>query len=109
MSAEKPKLCLFVGCGMTGLEARHMQLVDRVNNSKTWLEYSECYIRLCGFQEGVEACGNDLYELLTHADEAQRNRGVTRPMRGGVWLDWKPPADADNSNDTEGVSRCDTS
>ena len=85
---------------MTHLEARHLELVDRVNNCKTRLEHFEWFTRLCGFQEGVQACGGDLYELLTHADEAQHSLGVVRPMRGGVFLDWEPQADIDNPTGT---------
>ena len=81
---------------MTELEARHLELVGRVNNCKTRLERFEWFARLCGFREGVEACGGNLYELLTHADEAHHSLGVVRPMHGGVFLDWEPQTDIDN-------------
>lgn len=82
---------------MTELEARHMQLVDRVNNSKTRQEYWEWRERLSGFHEGVRACGGNLGQLLIHADLVQDSRGVDRDMCGGVWLDWEPQTDIDTT------------
>ena len=81
---------------MTELEARHMQLVDRVNNSKTTEEYWQWRERLSGFREGVEVCGVNAGHLLMHADSVQESRGVDRVMCGGVFLDWEP-ADIDRT------------
>ena len=84
---------------MTDLEARHMQLVDRVNNSKTRGEYRQWREYLSGFREGVEACGRNRGQLLIHADLVQDSRGIDRDMCGGVWLDWEPQADIDKPDD----------
>jgi hypothetical protein len=75
---------------MTSLEAKHMQLVDAVNNSRTRREHDQWFNRLCGFRQGVEVCGGNAACLMMHADEVQRTLGVVRQMIGGVWLDWEP-------------------
>ena len=87
---------------MTELEERHLKLVHAVNNSKTRKNHDMWSYVLSGFIEGVRACRCGALHLIKHADEVQRARGVNRPMNGGVWLDWKPQADIDNSNDTKG-------
>ena len=76
-----------------------MELVDKVNNSKTRQEYWNWRERLFEFLEGVELCGGNVGQLLMHADSVQQSRGVDRDMCGGVWLDWEPQADIDKPDD----------
>ena len=79
----------------------HLQMVDAVNNSTTDEQHKAAAERLCGFRYAACHCvGFLLYtELIEHASEAQRQRGVNREMWGGVWLDWEPQTDTENSND----------
>lgn len=82
---------------------QHLQLVDAVNNSTTDDEHKAAAQRLYGFRWAACHCvGIRLFgELLEHASEAQRQRGVNRDMWGGVYMDWKPaPTDIDNPTDT---------
>ena len=77
---------------------RYCALVDMANNSKTRSEHYEWKLRLNGFLDGVTAFGGNTGHLIMHGDEVQMSRGVDRPMCGGLWLDWEPQADIDNSN-----------
>jgi hypothetical protein len=85
---------------MTEPEARYIQLVDKVNNSRTRDEHYQWHERLCGFLEGVTACGGNAGHLIMYGDDVQRSRGVDRDMDGGCWLDWEPPADIDTTTGT---------
>lgn len=88
---------------MTELEARYNELVDLVNNSKTRDEHYQWRERLCGFLEGVTACGGNASLLIMCGDDVQRSRGVDRDMCGGRWLDWEPQTDIDSpTGNTEG-------
>ena len=84
------------GGRMSELEARYNELVDKVNNSKTRDEHYQWHERLCGFLEGVTACGGNAGHLIMCGDDVQRSRGVDRDMCGGCWLDWEPQTDIDN-------------
>jgi len=85
---------------MTEPEARYIQLVDKVNNSRTRDEHYQWHERLCGFLEGVTACGGNAGHLITHGDDVQRSRGIDRDMCGGCWLDWEPQTDIDTTTGT---------
>ena len=82
---------------MTELESRYNELVDKVNNSKTRDEHYQWHERLCGFLEGVTACGGNAGQLIMCGDAVQLSRGVDRDMCGGCWLDWEPTTDIDTT------------
>ena len=82
---------------------KHLEMVDVVNNSTTDEQHKAATEKLFGFRWAACHCvGIRLFrELIEHASEVQRQRGVHRDMRGGVWLDWEPaPTGIDNPTDT---------
>ena len=82
---------------MTELEAKYVELVDKVNNSRTRDEHYQWHERLSGFLDGVTACGGNAGQLIMFGDEVQISRGVDRDMCGGCWLDWEPTAHIDTT------------
>jgi len=75
---------------------KHMQLVDDVNNAKTEAAHRLAEQFLRGWREGVRDMNG--YVSLIDADlhSMARFEGE-RPMCGGVLLDWKPEATAEQS------------
>ena len=67
---------------------KHIELVEAVNNSKTIEEHKKAKIYLQVFRAGVSNC--DYYLDLCGCDMYYIDKGIDRPMCGGVWLDWKP-------------------
>ena len=81
-----------------GWHEKHMQYVEAVNKARTEHEHHDAQLRLDGFREGVaEVLGltqGELGRILMDADSHYLERGVDRPMCGGVWSDWKATGDA---------------
>jgi len=71
-----------------GLSNRHIELVEEVNNSKTYQEHFARDMHLCGFREALDLMGYKNFRI--EADLHYINQGVDRPMCCGVFLDWKP-------------------
>ena len=68
---------------------KHMEFVDRVNNSASQSEHWNALRELNAFREGLRAAGHACDLIL--CDQTQFNRGhETRPMCCGVFLDWAP-------------------
>ena len=71
------------------IHEKHMEYVDKVNNSKTQAEYWHASGELHGFREGLRAAGVE--PDLIACDLTQFERGhENRPMCCGVFNDWSP-------------------
>jgi len=66
------------------LLSRHIELVERVNNSKTDKELNDNCNVLYGFRDALEVMG---INQLIDCDMYYLNQGIDRPMCGGVFLD----------------------
>lgn len=71
-----------------------MKLVDAINTAETIEDHEENYAKRIGFIRAVEAFYGEesnsvLGYLLMSCDNIQIVRGETRPMCGGLFLDWK--------------------
>lgn len=76
------------------IHEKHMEYVDKVNNSKTQAEYWHASGELHGFREGLRAAGVE--PDLIACDLTQFERGhENRPMCCGVFNDWSPNEKAD--------------
>ena len=62
--------------------------VEAVNNSKTVEEHSLNSLYLTAWMNGVQDLGVKL--SICDADNFYFNKGIDRPMCGGIWLDWTP-------------------
>jgi hypothetical protein len=70
------------------LRAKHIELVEKVNNAKSEREHCAYQHRLDAWREGVLDAGVNL--SLMAADQHYLDQGIDRPMCCGVFLDWKP-------------------
>jgi len=64
--------------------ARHIELVERVNNAKTEKDRNYACNVLYGFREALEVIG---INQLIACDLYYLNQGIDRPMCAGVFLD----------------------
>lgn len=64
--------------------ARHIELVERVNNAKTKKERNDACNVLYGFREALEVIG---INQLIACDLHYLKQGIDRPMCAGVFLD----------------------
>lgn len=70
-------------------------LTEQINNAKTLLEHQMLQSKLDGFYRGLEAAGRGdvcIGSLIMDCDRYYMDKGIDRPMCGGVFLDWKEPA-----------------
>lgn len=81
---------------MSILSAR-IELLESANNAKTQRERDAAVERLSGFGFCAEAAGVRLGQLLIDCDLHYADRGIDRPMCGGLFLDWLPPAPTEAS------------
>ncbi len=72
---------------MTNLFAKHIELVEAVNNSKRELEHNAARQRLDGFRDALDICG---IKQLIDCDNYYLEQGIDRPMCCGIFLDWQP-------------------
>lgn len=70
------------------LRAKHIELIEAVNNAKTEPEHFAAEFKLAGWREGVRDAGANISYLT--GDEHYIAKGIDRPMCCGVFLDWKP-------------------
>lgn len=71
------------------IHEKHMEFVDKVNNSTTQSEHRWNYAVLYGFRDGLRAAG--IEPDLIACDLTQFERGhENRSMCCGVFNDWKP-------------------
>lgn len=70
------------------LHETHIDLIRKVNKSKTVKEHELNQKYLSGWRDGVHATGQQLGYWL--CDMHYLNQGIDRPMCVGVFLDWKP-------------------
>ncbi len=69
-------------------------LTEQINNAKTLLEHQMLQSKRDGFFRGLEAAGRDsvcIGSLIMDCDRHYMDKGIDRPMCGGVFLDWKEP------------------
>jgi hypothetical protein len=69
------------------IRARHIELVEQVNNAKDEREHSARQFYLDGWRDGLFSAGVNL--SLMAADQHYLDQGVDRPMCCGVFLDWQ--------------------
>lgn len=70
------------------LHEKHIELIERVNNSTTRDEHKLRESELRAWREGVEDAGRRLDYMA--ADWFYMDQGIEREMCCGVWFDWKP-------------------
>lgn len=78
---------------MSDIAVLNIRLVEAVNSAKTQREHELAEAKRQGFFAALEAGGwseAGIGRLVMDGDTHYINRGVDRPMCGGVWLDWKP-------------------
>lgn len=73
------------------LFAAHIRMVERLNKSRTLREYELNGSQLAGFRAALETIG--VSQLLL-CDAYYLERGVTRLMCAGVFLNWEPTTES---------------
>lgn len=77
------------------VKQRYIELVESINNAATEAEHARRQAVLEGFRIALQASGWTEYGmgcLVMAADDHYLTQGqsTSRPMCGGVWLDWEP-------------------
>lgn len=78
---------------MSKVIQRYLDIVDKINNATTQVEHALWEAHKSGFQDALEHSGwgeVSIGSLIMAADEMQMDRGIDRPMTGGVFHDWQP-------------------
>lgn len=68
---------------------KHINLVEKVNQSKTTEEHMKNLLSLEAFRDGYRETSGFGFMLMA-CDSHYIDQGIDRPMCCGVWLDWKP-------------------
>jgi hypothetical protein len=66
---------------------KHIELIDAVNSSDTEVDHVITQARLRGFRDALDIQN---INQLCECDNYYIERGYTRPMCCGVFLDWYP-------------------
>jgi len=69
--------------------AKHIELIEAVNNSLTQAEHDAAEQRLNGFRDALERMNPRPLHFI-ECDQHYLAQGIDRPMCCGVWLDWTP-------------------
>ena len=72
---------------MSEILKRHIELVEMVNSADSEYQHQRQETYLHGFREALRLMN---VNQIMDCDYHYMDKGIDRPMCGGVFLDWKP-------------------